>query len=166
MTHPTPPTEIEARFLVQALPDALETCERQPIVQGYILATDTCCLRLRRKGPQLIQTVKQGQGLTRTEVEIELSEAQFSALWPLTLDRRLTKTRYRVPLGGRLTAELDLYEGSLKGLATVEVEFDSEADYETFSRDQVPAWFGEEVTHDPRYLNQSLALDGLPGQPR
>jgi len=165
MTQPTDPTEIEAKFLVQTLPDSLQSCEHQPIVQGYVLATDTCCLRLRRKGSQLIQTVKRGQGLTRTEVEINLSETQFNALWPLTLRQRLTKTRYRVPLG-HLTAELDLYEGPLKGLATVEVEFESEADYEPFSRGQIPAWFGEEVTHDPRYLNQSLALDGLPGQPR
>ena len=160
------PTEIEAKFLVQSLPESLETCERQPILQGYVLATDNCCLRLRRKGQKLIQSVKQGQGLTRYEVEIELSETQFNALWPLTLHQRLTKTRYKVPLKGQLTAELDIYEGALQGLATVEVEFESEADYETFSRDQIPAWFGEEVTHDPRYLNQSLALKGLPEKSR
>jgi adenylate cyclase len=44
-------------------------------------------------------------------------------------------------------------------LSTVEVEFSSESEAETF---RPPAWFGKEVTADPRYRNWALALSGAP----
>jgi adenylate cyclase len=45
-------------------------------------------------------------------------------LWRLTVGRRLEKTRYRIPLG-RLTIELDVFHGKLRGLIVAEVEFAS-----------------------------------------
>ena len=46
----------------------------------------------------------------------------------------MVKTRYLVPLGGGLTAEVDVYEGELDGLLTAEVEFADEAAAHAFDR--------------------------------
>jgi CYTH domain-containing protein/CHAD domain-containing protein len=76
-----------------------------------------------------------------------------------SVEVRLRKTRYLVPLGHGLEAEVDVYEGDLAGLVTAEVELG----FERQSRDfQPPAWLGREVTGDRRYANQSLALEGMP----
>ena len=53
-------------------------------------------------------------------------------------------------------------DGGLEGLMTVEVEFRSEEDYHKFKASSVPEWFGKEVTGDARYINQNLAMNGLP----
>ena len=56
-------------------------------------------------------------------------------------------------------AELDVYHGELTGLVTVEVEFSSLEEAESFSP---PAWFGEDITEDKRYKNKNLARNGRP----
>ena len=58
-----------------------------------------------------------------------------------------------------LTAELDLYDGSLEGHQLVEVEFDDDDAADDF---EPPDWFGREVTEDNRYTNSSLARYGWP----
>jgi adenylate cyclase len=68
-------------------------------------------------------------------------------------------TRYLLPAGGGLTIELDVYRGDLAGLVTAEIEFESLQASRAF---EAPAWLAEEVTDDPRYKNQSLAVHGLP----
>ena len=80
-------------------------------------------IRLRRKGERFYQTVKQGKGVQRTEVEVELSRAQFDTLWPLTAGKRVEKVRYEIP-EGIWTIELDVYRRHLKGLVVAEVEFE------------------------------------------
>ena len=71
----------------------------------------------------------------------------------------MVKTRYLIPLDGGLTAEVDVYEGTLDGLLTAEVEFPDEAAAHAFA---APQWMGEDVTGDKRYANQRLATDGKP----
>ena len=93
-------TEIERKFLVTRLPDALDGFPRTTIRQGYLIITEGGTeLRVRQKGERFFQTIKTGEGLARTEIEIPLSESQFNELWPHTNGRRVSKTRYRVPLG-------------------------------------------------------------------
>ena len=115
-------------------------------------------VRVRRGRGSAHLTVKQGSGLSRVEVEIELDDSQFASLWPLTAGRRIWKDRHRVPLdGGQI--EIDTYRGELAGLVVAEVEFASEQEAGSF---KAPAWFGDEVTGNPRYLNKNLATRGLP----
>jgi CYTH domain-containing protein len=102
--------------------------------------------------------VKGGHGVERTEVEVEIDRASFDVLWGLATDRRIEKTRYRLPAGGQ-TAELDVYAGLLEGLRVVEVEFSSREEAEAFV---APPWFGDELTGDPRWSNAALATDGPP----
>ena len=151
--------EIERKFLIEDVPD-LEGRDSVHIEQGYLaLARDGGAeVRLRRRGDDLLLTVKGGTGEVRVEEELELDAERFESLWPLTDGRRLSKTRHLIPLDG-LTVELDLYEGPLDGLATAEVEFESEEDADGFDP---PEWLGEEVTGDERYLNERLATAGVP----
>ena len=150
--------EIERKFCVQKMPD-LAACTGVEILQGYLsVGEDGTEIRLRRKGEQFYQTVKQGKGVQRTEVEVELSRAQFDSLWPLTEGRRVEKVRYEI-VEGIWTIELDVYRGRLKGLVVAEVEFDTVAESSCFIP---PPWFGRDVTDDDRYKNATLACRGTP----
>ena len=154
----TPGQEIERKFLVDALPEDLPPGER--VEQGYLaVAPDGVEVRIRRRDGDCTLTVKSGPAHVRVEEELEIDERRFESLWALTEGRRVMKTRHVVPLGEELRAELDVYEGAHAGLRTAEVEFVSEAASERFTP---PAWLGTEVTGDPRYANQSLALHGPP----
>jgi adenylate cyclase len=149
--------EIERKFLVPD-PPPLEGTSSDPVEQGYLSLGTEGEVRLRRRGDALVLTVKRGAGLVRDEQEVELSPDQFDALWPLTEGRRLRKRRHLVEHEGR-EIELDVYEGELDGLAVAEVEFEHEAEAESF---EPPTWFGEEVTGDEGYINETLAVRGLP----
>ena len=96
-------------------------------------------------------------GLRRAEVNLPLTADQFEELWPL-VQRSIEKDRALHELEGG-TAEVDVYHGKLAGLVVVEVEFPSEADAQAFTP---PAWFGAEVTEDPRFRNVSLAVADEP----
>jgi CYTH domain-containing protein/CHAD domain-containing protein len=158
------PAEIERKFLVATLPDAATMRAGTRIEQGYVAIGERTEVRLRRAGGLMTLTAKRGKGETRAEHEISLYREQFEALWPLTEGRRLLKARHLIPLGeGDPVAELDVYEGALGGLATVEVEFTSAEEGRMF---EPPDWFGAELTGDPAYANQSLAAHGLPGERR
>jgi adenylate cyclase len=151
--------EIERKFLIDEAPD-LSECESVHIDQGYLALADAggAEVRLRRKGDDLLLTIKGGTGEVRVEEELELDPETFESLWPLTEGRRVSKTRHLIPLG-EVTVELDLYEGALDGLATAEVEFESTEEADRF---EPTDWLGEEVTGDERYLNERLATAGAP----
>ena len=152
--------EIERKFLVAELPAGLGEHPRERIEQGYLaIAPDGVEVRVRRRGGRATLTVKSGPGQVRTEEELALDARRFDSLWPLTEGRRVSKTRHEVPLGPGLTAELDVYDGAHDGLVTVEIEFGSVDASERFSP---PPWIGRELTGDPRYANQTLAVHGAP----
>jgi adenylate cyclase len=149
--------EVERKFLVSHPPD-LAGSDADEIEQGYLAIGAEGEVRLRRKGSRLLLTAKRGAGLSRQEAEIELDDERFNRLWPLTEGRRLQKRRHVVPHGD-LRIELDVYEGDLEGLVVAEIEFPSEEEANEFDP---PAWLGEEVTGDHRYLNETLATAGTP----
>jgi len=152
--------EVERKWLVHTPPD-LPAHQGTEVIQGYIvLAEDGTEVRLRRIGEQCFQTVKSAGGLVRGELEVELTQEQFEALWPATTGRRLAKTRYRVPWAGT-HIEIDVYSGSLAGLVVAEVEFPSAGESGQFT---APPWCGTEVTEDEAYKNVNLALHGKPGR--
>jgi adenylate cyclase len=152
--------EIERKFLVAEPPSDLERWPSTSIEQGYLaVADDGTEVRVRRRDGNARLTVKAGGGRVRVEEEIEIDSERFERLWPLTEGRRIEKTRYEIAAGDGLTIELDVYAGALHGLVTAEVEFASEDAAEAFA---APAWLGSDVTDDPRYKNQRLAVDGAP----
>ena len=153
-----PGVEIERKFLPTRLPDGATAGER--VEQGYLaVAPDGTEVRIRRRAGRSTLTVKSGPAQVRVEEELEIDDRRFEALWALTEGRRIAKTRHLVPLDDGLTAEVDVYEGTLDGLLTAEVEFPDEAAAHAFA---APQWMGEDVTGDKRYANQRLATDGKP----
>lgn len=157
------PAEIERKFLLDREPEWLRECESKAIEQGYLVVGERDEVRLRRSGDDLRMTVKIGHGMSRDETEIDLTAEQFGELWPLTENRRVSKTRYLVPLDGGLTAEVDVYSGEHEGFRVVEVEFASEGESHRF---EPPPWFGKDVTGLLEYANQRLAIEGgPPGSP-
>ena len=153
------PIEIERKFLVNSLPENLETFPHKPIKQGYmVIGTDGSEARLRDKAGSYTLTVKSKGELSRGEWETELTEDQFQALWSTTAGKRVEKTRYEIAHGDSVV-ELDIYEGDLSGLVTAEVEFSSTTAAELF---EPPSWFGSDVTADKNFKNQQLALQGIP----
>lgn len=152
--------EIERKFRVaEAVPGDLDSYSSEAIEQGYIVIEGAAEVRVRRRGGRTLLTVKSGAGRVRVEEEFEIDERRFASLWPLSDGRRVAKRRYRLPGGGDLTIELDVYTGELEGLVLAEVEFASEAASDAY---EPPAWFGPEVTDDLRYANRALAVDGVP----
>ncbi|MFI2642818.1 adenylate cyclase [Streptomyces sp. NPDC018610] len=153
------PLEIERKFLLKGdtVPPAVAT---EPIEQGYIAVTDDGTeVRLRRIAGQCVLGIKRGiSGLSRVEVELDLSDAQFEELWPATAGARLVKTRHSVRLHDTL-AYVDVYAQGLSGLRTVEVEFPSEESARAFTP---PDWFGPEITGAQEYKNRHLATQGIP----
>jgi CYTH domain-containing protein len=157
MTEP-PGVEIERKFVVAAAPEGLPAGEH--IEQGYLaIAPDGVEVRIRRRDGHPTMTVKSGPAHVRVEEELDIDDRRFESLWPLTEGRRITKTRHVVPLGEGLTAEFDVFHGPHDGLLIAEVEFPSAEASAAFVP---PAWLGREVTGDPRFANQSLALGGPP----
>ena len=153
-------TEIERKFLVEALPEGLENFKCLNIRQGYISTDPT--IRLRQMDDSYILTVKGAAdlaGLKRAEFELPLTKEQFDGLWAKCETGAIVKKRYIIPLDGGLTAELDIYDESLKGFMNVEVEFSTIKEAVLFDP---PEWFGAEVTEDRRYSNASLVKYGIP----
>lgn len=157
-------TEIERRFLPRRLPDALELGTGTSIRQGYLAGEGSVSVRMRIADGVPTLTIKAGDGLVRTEVEVVLAPDHADALWPHTEGRRVDKVRHRVPLdtAGVLVAEIDRFHGSLDGLVLIEVEFDDERAAAAFAP---PAWFGTEITGLPGWSNAALARHGRPAHP-
>jgi adenylate cyclase len=153
------PQEIERKFLVDALPGSDMLGPGVRVRQGYLAVDGAVEVRIRLddKGARL--TVKAGSGLTRTEVEVRLEDRAAHDLWPHTDGRRVEKVRHRRTLEGGEVAEVDLYEGGLAGLCTVEVEFPDEAAAAAF---RPPKWFGSELTGQSGWSNAALADHGRP----
>ena len=150
--------EIERKYLVNELPANLDTYPHVEIEQGYLCTSPT--LRIRRMGDAFILTVKEKQhtgssAIVNREEEFPMSRDSYEHLRAKCDGNLVSKTRYRIPLGN-FTAELDIFHGVHQGLRLVEVEFPSVEAADTFAP---PAWFGPDVSTNPRYRNSHLALN-------
>ncbi len=152
-------TEVERKFLVADVPAPDRLGPGARLRQGYLALDEQVEVRMRTAGDATVLTVKAGRGIARTEVEVPIDKAAAEDLWPHATARSLEKVRFRIDLGDGLTAELDLYEGPLAGLTTVEVELPSEG---AAARFVPPPWFGREVTGEAGWSNAELARHGPP----
>jgi len=149
--------EIERKFLLAGGAFPLEGFKFDRIRQGYLSTSPV--IRIRQKSNEFWLTVKGPGSIAREEFELPLSQNEFACLARKLETGFLDKTRYYIPLQTGHTAELDVYEGELFGLATVEVEFESLAEAEQFVP---PDWFGKDISNIDSYKNSSLAQYGLP----
>lgn len=148
--------EIERKFLVQG--EAWRTTTGARYRQGYLSLDPLRTVRVRTvekpaTGEQQGYLTIKGKAveLARPEYEYEIPVADAHELLNQLCQRPLIeKIRHRLPIDD-VVWEIDEFLGENAGLVVAEVELTS-AD-QPFAK---PAWLGEEVTDDPRYLNASL----------
>lgn len=148
--------EIEKKYLVKNIPFDLKNYKKSYIEQGYINRTPV--IRVRKQDNNLILTVKGSGHLSREEFELNLSNEEFNNLWTKIQKKPIVKKRYFIPIENNLIAELDIYESDLKGLKTVEVEFNNINDANNF---KAPKWFGDDITYNKKFKNNNLYYDGI-----
>ena len=147
------PMEIERKYLIRRLPENLSQYQCKKIAQGYICTNPV--VRIRKSDDEYYLTYT-GKGLmAREEYNLPLTQEGYEHMLPKIDGRLIEKSRYLIPLEGKLTAELDIFEGDLAPLIIVEVEFDSLDAANSFIP---PEWFGEDVTESRKYHNSNLAL--------
>jgi adenylate cyclase len=142
--------EIERKFLV--ISDAWRHAAGVRFSQGYLNRDKERTVRVRLAGDKAFLTIKGlTQGASRAEFEYEIPATDGEALLKLCEGPIIEKVR-RVLAHEGDTWEIDEFLGENAGLIVAEIELRSED--QTFAR---PTWLGEEVTHDARYFNSSLA---------
>ncbi len=151
--------EIERKYLIPKLPDGYASFPCRILEQGY-LCTDPV-VRVRKDQDRYELTYKSSGLLKREEYNLPLDRASYEHLRDKADGRIIQKHRYRIPLDGGLTAELDVFDGDLAPLVLAEVEFPDEAGALSFTP---PDWFGKDVTFSGAYQNSRLSQ--LPGIPR
>ena len=153
--------EIEKKYRVIKMPENLERYPKKIIEQGYVCVKPV--VRIRKSNEEYYLTYKSKIGLDESvgidtcvsnEFEAPLTESGYFHLKKKIDGYMVEKVRYCIPIDQKLTAELDVFEGRLKGLIIVEVEFDSEEEAHLF---QPPDWFGEDVSSDHRFKNNYLS---------
>ena len=144
-------TEIERKFLVRGAGWRVGPGARYR--QGYLSSEPERTVRVRVAGAAAWLTIKGAtRGIARPEYEYAIPVAEAEELLDGLCQRPLIeKTRYRVDHGAH-TWEVDEFHGDNEGLVIAEVEVQDAAEEVA-----LPAWVGEEVSHDPRYFNSNLA---------
>lgn len=151
--------EIERKFLINELPKDLESYEKIEIEQGYISNKPT--IRIRKADEKYLLTVKtkfgvskeEGGPIVNNEHEFEITEKEYYHLKEKLKRDTLKKTRYLIPLGGGLVAEVDVFKERFEGLVFAEVEFPSLEAADSFVK---PDWLGKDVSDDKRYKNAKI----------
>jgi len=145
--------EIERKFLVTG-DGWRQPPERQTrFSQGYLSRDPARTVRVRLAGERAFLTIKGStQGATRAEFEYEIPPADARQLLAMSDGPVVDKVRHLCAHEG-MTWEVDEFLGANAGLVVAEIELQSEG--QAFAR---PAWLGEEVTGDARYVNANLAV--------
>ena len=149
--------ETERKFLIGDIKKIPRYIRKSEILQAYISTLPE--VRIRKLDDKYYRTEKSEGDIVRNEKEEEISKEEFYRLLPKAVGSVIRKKRLYIELPQKLIAEVDIYEGSLSPLLTVEVEFSSIEEAMLFVP---PTWFGKEVTENKEYKNRSLAQNGLP----
>ncbi|MBS7564411.1 CYTH domain-containing protein [Mucilaginibacter sp. Bleaf8] len=146
--------EIERKFLVDhKLWQEADKPEGIPYRQGYLLNTPEKTVRVRVAGTKGYITIKGAtEGFSRKEYEYEIPVADANELLGGFTEKRIEKTRFKVPYAGKLW-EVDVFAGDNERLIVAEIELRSEDETPEF-----PHWIADEVTHDNRYYNSALSI--------
>jgi adenylate cyclase len=145
--------EIERKFLVTGEGWRQPASRQTRFSQGYLSRDPARTVRVRLAGERAFLTIKGAtRGATRAEFEYEVPPADAQQLLALCDGPVVEKIRHLCDFDG-MTWEVDEFLGANAGLLVAEIELQSED--QGFSR---PAWLGEEVTGDARYVNANLAV--------
>jgi len=140
--------ELEKTYLAKHLPKDLEKSPSKEIIDVYFPKEEEHPkIRIRKRGGEYRITKKQpiqnGDASVQKEQTIVLTEKEFESLNKLE-GKRVRKIRYYYPFDNR-TAEVDVFQDDLKGLVTVDFEFETEQDKEKF---EMPDFCLADVTQE------------------
>ena len=164
MAHKYAQFELERRWLLAKLPDALQNSPNYQLIEDrYITGTP---LRLRRmtdasgqvtalKLTQKYQAVDQTAYAT-TITNFYLDEASYALLEALPA-HLLVKRRYKLE-DGRFQFSIDQFQGLLTGLVLAEIE---QPDLTSLHAIPTPSFALREVTEDLRFTGGELAGLGI-----
>lgn len=146
--------EIERKFLVTDESWKRDVVSSSKISQAYISIRANQSIRVRLKNDRAFLAIKIGGDVTaRHEFEYEIPICDGELLFSLIERREIVrKTRHVVPISNSLVIEVDEFHGKLSGLTLAEIELTDIL--QDFPR---PDWLGDEVTHDPSFMNENLA---------
>lgn len=145
--------EIERKFLVVGDGWRQPAAGQTRFSQGYLSRDPARTVRVRLAGEQAWLTIKGATtGATRAEFEYAIPLADAQQLLAMSDGPAVEKIRHLCLLDG-MTWEVDEFLGANAGLVVAEIELQSEG--QAFTR---PAWLGDEVTGDARYVNANLAV--------
>lgn len=143
--------EIERKFTIKEIPEALEKYPCKLLEQAYLNVNPV--VRIRREDDAYYLTYKGSGMLAREEYNLPLNEESYAHLLPKADGNIIRKKRYLIPCEP-YTIELDIFEDSFAGLKIAEVEFPTEEEANCFIP---PEWFDQDVTFDRRYHNSNLS---------
>lgn len=145
--------EIERKFLVHGEGWRQQASAQTRFSQGYLSRDPARTVRVRIAGEQAFLTIKGATtGASRAEFEYGIPLADARQLLAISDGPVVEKIRHLCPHEG-MTWEVDEFLDANAGLVVAEIELQSEG--QAFGR---PAWLGEEVTGDARYVNANLAV--------
>ena len=144
--------EIERKYLIDQLPENLESYPFHDIEQAYLCTSPV--VRIRRQDEEYYLTYKSSGMLSHEEYNLPLTKEAYDHLREKADGNVITKRRYLIPLSDTLTIELDLFSGVFEGLVLAEVEFPTEEAAHSFTP---PCWFTKEVTFCKEYHNSYLS---------
>ena len=145
--------EIERKFLVADEGWRQAATRQTRFSQGYLSRDPARTVRVRIAGDAAFLTIKGATtGATRAEFEYDVPVADAQQLLAMCDGPVVEKVRHLCGHAG-MTWEVDEFLGANAGLVVAEIELQTED--QAFER---PAWLGEEVTGDARYVNANLAV--------
>jgi adenylate cyclase len=141
--------ELEKTYLAKKLPESLKTCDFKEIIDIYIpKEKDHPKLRLRKNGNKYEITKKtpidSNDKSRQEEQTIILSEEEFNSLNKQIDGKRVHKRRYYYPYKERI-AEIDIFQGDLKGLVVIDFEFEKTQEIENF---EMPSFCLVDITQE------------------
>ena len=144
--------EIARKWLINTVPCDLDQYPHHIIEQGYLNTTPV--VRVRRQDELYVLTYKGGGMMAREEYNLPLDAESYQHLVAKADGHIISKVRYVIPLDDGLKIELDHFSSPIKDLYLAEIEFESVEQAEAYTP---PAWFGRDVTYDPRYHNSVMS---------
>jgi len=145
--------EIERKFLLANDAWKRGVIKSEHLRDGLIARFGEGKVRIRLAGSSASLTIKGArEGISRLEFEYEIPRGDAEQMLRTLCqgDPVLEKVRHAVPFGG-LNWTIDVYMGSLAGVAFAEVELTHPDQHF-----ELPPWAGEEVTNDPRFRKRAL----------
>lgn len=137
--------ELERTFLAKFIPEGIRGIREIKDI-GIPKTSPFCRLRLRKIGDKIELTKKtpiDGDASKHNEITINLTEEEYEPLSKVE-GKSLHKIRYLYDYNG-IIAEVDVYQGPLKGLVLIDFEFKTEEEKDSF---KMPDFCLADVTHD------------------